>query len=111
MMDFLDSAGNELLYWPVGAVKAGEDSPTLDIQVLCEPGSILSCETNGEGTVFAKEGAGAYRDLSTNPFDLTPFGVGYHTFTIYFHASVDVEEMTRVPLTVGLVVEGAAGWV
>jgi hypothetical protein len=106
----LDMSGSELLYWPVGAIKSGEISLTLDIQVKCGSGEFLSCEVNPYGTVFASDGVIAYQDLMTNPLDLTPYGSGFHTFTIYFQAVADLEDYIRLPLSVGFASHSPANW-
>lgn len=106
----LDMDGRELLYFPVGAVKSGEMSLTLDIQVKCAAGEILACETNPNGTVFASDGVHAYQDLSTHPIDLTLFGTGFHTLTIYFQATAGLVDYVRLPLSVGFASHSPAGW-
>jgi hypothetical protein len=106
----LDMDGNELLYWPVGAVKSGENSSTLDIQVECAPGRVLACEADPSGTVFGREGVNPYQDLSTAPLDLTPFGTGFHTFRIYFHATAALADPVRLPLTLGYASHQPANW-
>lgn len=107
----LDADGNELLYWPVGAIQAGHDSETIDIQVLCSPGQVLVCEDDPNGVIYGSPNPiGPFLNLATTPIDLTPFGAGYHTFTIYFHASEDAADPVRVPLTLGVAGHSPAGW-
>jgi hypothetical protein len=110
MNEFLDANGAELLYWPVGAIRSGADSAPLTIQVKCGPERLLTCEVNPNGTVFGRQGTDPYQDLAANPIDLTPFGIGYHSFQIYLHATVGLTGSIRLPLTLGFATHSPANW-
>jgi hypothetical protein len=110
MNEFLDMNGAELLYWPVGAVKSGNNTAPLSIQVKCGPDRLLACENNPNGVIFGREGANPYQNLAESPIDLTPFGTGYHTFQIYLHATAGLAGSIRLPLTLGFASEEPANW-
>jgi hypothetical protein len=109
--EILDEAGNELLYWPLGALKSGDTSQTIKIQVKCGPGRELACSEDSSVRVLARrDGVGDYVDISLTPISLSGLGSGFSMFQIHLFASVEIEAAARVPLFVGPVGQGSVNW-
>lgn len=107
----LDEEGRELLFWPVGGVKSGENSQTLRIQVYCGPGLTLACAQDDRATFFGRVlNTGSFVDLAQDPIDLSGLGAGYVMFEVYIHAFTGLTDSSRVPLSAGPVGQSAAGW-
>lgn len=110
--EILDEAGNELLYWPLGALKSGETSQVIRIQVKCGPGQELASSVEAHAKVMARiNGVGGYVDVSVTPIDLSGLGNGLVMFQIYVFAPAGLAAAERLPLFAGPVSQGSANWV
>lgn len=111
-MAIRDGDDNELLYWPITGLRAGEDSQVLHgVRVDTPDPGLLQATDDERAIVFISEaGADDYVNLAENPIDLSTRLGPYAAFDIYVHAVEDVGPFERVGLEVGPSRSSAAGW-
>jgi hypothetical protein len=102
--------GLELLYWPLGRMLAGADSPVLTIQVDRGPGLLLVASVGGTGVAAMGrvQGVGSYVDLVASPLLLN--GSGQALVEIFLRAASPLVGVRRVPVTIGAVTSLPAAW-
>lgn len=107
-----DADGNELTYWPVTGLRAGEDSPTLNIFVDTPQANRLRASVHEHLTIWGRPAGlgGPYTDLTNTGLDLHLLAGPETGFEIYAHASTAVTTVERVALTVGTISGGPADW-
>jgi hypothetical protein len=107
-----DGNGEELLYWPITALRAGQDSQVLHgIRVdTPDPGLLQATEDERAIVYISEAGVEDYIDLAQNPIDLSARPGPYAAFDVYVHAVEDTGPFERVGLEVGPARSSAAGW-
>lgn len=105
-----DSQGDEITYWPISGLKAGEDSEVLEftIEVSAEPSELVATQ-HDDVIVWVREvGDPSYVNLST-PYDLSALS-GDVDFELYIEALNTVVGFMRIPLNVIAGQSSPAGW-
>lgn len=107
-----DAAGEELLYWPAGAVQSGEDGPVLVIGADTPAPGALTAEDVAVLRVMARlhGTADAYQDLASEPLDLSALPAGVTQFDVFLRAAAGVEGVEHPVLTVAAAQSTAANW-
>jgi hypothetical protein len=107
----LDENDNELLYWPVGALQAGQDSPAIVVKAQAFPGALLASNADANAKVMGRlHGVGSYQDLAVAPIDFGGMS-GLVSFDIFIRPNMTIAGTIRVPFNVGAVAGTPAGWV
>jgi hypothetical protein len=112
MTSLKDSDGNELTYWPISGLTAGESSEVLtftqDIELGAE--SKLRATPDPRYKIWAKRTADvSYQDITVSPYDLTGLS-GTIEFQVYVEALSTIVGVERVPISVGASVAKSALW-
>lgn len=107
-----DADGNELLFWPAGAVVSGADGPVLVVGADTPDPGRLTAEARDDLRVMARlhGTADVYRDLAAEPFDLSALPAGATQFDVFLRAAEGVEGVGHFDLTVVSAVSGPANW-
>jgi hypothetical protein len=107
-----DADGVELTYWPVTGLRAGEDSPPLNIFVDTPQVGRLRASEHEHLTIWGRPAGlgGPYTDLTHTGLDLAMLAGPETEFEIYAAASSAVTAVERVALTVGVMFSRPAGW-
>lgn len=108
-----DAAGNELTYWPVTGLRAGENSAVLHIFVDTPQVARLKATLGPNLTAWGRVAGlgGPWTNLRTVGLDLSVLGGPETEFEVYVSASAEVVTTDRVALTIGAVTSSPAGWV
>jgi hypothetical protein len=107
-----DEDGRELLMWPAGAVRSGDDGPVLVVGAdTPEAGSLTAEDVAGLRVMARLRGtADDYRDLALEPFDLSALPAGVTQFEMFLRAEAGVEGVEHPSLNVVSARSSAANW-
>jgi hypothetical protein len=106
-----DTEGNEITYWPL-TLKAGEYSEILTIQLDVPRQSVLRATRSDVVQIFGRRAGtlDVFVNLSEVGLPLGGYAGPNQLFEIYAYANEDVEGLPRIPLTIGSMSSGPAGW-
>lgn len=111
-----DAVGNELFYWPISNLAAGENSEVIIIRIETPSDGKLKATDDDRINMWAK-----WMQFPLNPFTNISDGPGinlsgipgpYAEFAIYVEAVEPIDgAFIRVPITVVVSISRPAGWI
>jgi hypothetical protein len=105
-----DTAGNEITYWPIN-LQAGEYSDILTIRLDVPREAVLWATASESVTFFGRPvGPGEFVNLSEVGLPLDGYVGPWQDFQVYAYANEGTAGLPRVPLVVGSMGSGPAGW-
>jgi hypothetical protein len=111
MFVIYDNAGNELTYWPVSGLAAGDDSAVFVIGVDTPQDSDLTVGADDRVLVMARLNgtSDAFVDIAASPISLRAMS-GRVLFDIKLRATMSIISFDRVALSPGTTIESGAAW-
>lgn len=104
------STGQAITYIPFSLYENTESAPVALRVTPQSATDVLEVSDAPEVTVWARIGAGAWFDLSSNPVSLSPYFESFLDFEIKAIAAASVPGLSRIELFLGVRRSGAAAW-